>query len=318
MGVFKVEGPWLFFKHFIPLFGSSFVIALSLFLREQYNARLIPVRYLIILPVFFILFIYGAILLGGRRVLLFPLVSIFFIFSNFKRRWCIKQLLFLFILFATILIFWDAINFGIKDANFSTYLEGRYASLMNAYAALWRPLADPYMGWVGLSHLPSPWLLFTDWLSAPFQLLPSGLFGEVLSNSLLADTTETLKGAPLGETAGIPPGFIGYLYLNGGYWGIIFGSLTYGQIGRVLHNYLYPRLSDPVGWTIYVWVIMSWAYFIRHGMLAFILSERFHWWLSLSVFLFILGLRSLMRYMFPLKATHQHFNSELDRLRYIS
>ena len=57
------------------------------------------------------------------------------------------------------------------------------------------------------------------------------------------------------------------------------------MIGKVLHSSFCPRTADPLGMTVYVWIMIGWAYFVRHGVFEFIITERFHWWFALAALL---------------------------------
>ena len=220
---------------------------------------------------------------------------ILFVYSNYKKKWSFKYVSGFVVFFCFVAVFWNAISFGIRDANFSQYLSGRYSSLRSVYASLCRPLADPYMGWVGISNMEVAWLGFADLITAPLQLLPGQLIAKTNDISLLNYTTVCLKGLDRTYTAEAPPGFIGYFYLNCGYIGIVFGGIVFGMLGKVLHNLFLPRLRDPVGLVIYTWMVFSWAYFLRHGMFEFILTERFHWWFACITIVSILSFRIALR-----------------------
>lgn len=289
-GIVKINADYIFLKHLIPAWTAAalLLVAISWNNRNYFGARFIKGRFLrviFIIAVTVLMFLPGLIL-GGRRALAFPIVVLFFLWGNLEKRWHFKSAVLLFFIGFVFLAFWDALSFGFRDFAFNQYLKERAGSLLSIYANAFRPVADAYMHWVGM-HANEPILwAFKDVVFLPFYLIPSRLVSWFDVTSVAEITTEMLKGISLGKTAAEPPGFHGYLYMSGGIFGLIVGSVFFGMLLKIAHCVFSPKLKTATGWLVYLWVVIGLVYLLRHGMIEFVLNERFHWWLALFLTIF--------------------------------
>ena len=290
MGVTEVTGNYVFVKHLIPVWQSMALLLLALTWNSNHNAQFRLPNIFGLKTVFrfgIILFMFlPGLVLGGRRVLIFPVLLLFFLWGNIYKCLHIKTALCSVVGGLAFLAFWDAISFGMRDFDLSCFIMGRYESLSFMYKGAFKPLADPYMGWVGMyAHAPMGWG-FKDLFLLPCYVIPNRLIPNVEVTSVIEITTEMLKGVDLDQTTGTPPGFHGYLYMSGGYLGLIVGSVFWGAVLKIISVLFFPRTQTPVGWLVYLWIVIGWVYLLRHGMMEFVLTERFHWWVALVLICF--------------------------------
>jgi len=294
-GTYEVQGTFLFAKHLVPLL----IVGVLFFLVRRWD-RVEASRYkekalVLWLVAFFIAVVFVGLIVGGRRIVLFPMLVLFLVWSNKVGRGHVVSLAVLGLMGFLFLAIWDTISWGVRDFAFGEYISQRMGSAGVLYQMAFRPFADSYMHWVGMFNLDSPLWGFRDWLVWPAYIVPSGLYGGVEPPSVIGQTTMMLKGVPLDGTGGEPPGFHGYFYMSGGLLGVITGSIFFGIVMKGFHCLLLPKSKSAGAWLVYVWVVFGVIYFVRHGMVEFVLTERFHWWLGLavlSVWGLALGVRS--------------------------
>lgn len=292
--VYEVEGAFLFAKHLIPM-AIAGVFLLLVYKYDQREGHRIAKRKLAVWFFLLIVTILAvALVLGGRRVVLIPLIVLFFLWSNTSGRWHLRSGLAFGLVGIVFLSLWDVVGWGLRDFQFEKYFSQRFDSLHILYAVAVQPLADSYIHWVGIFNQDTPVWAFRDWLVWPAYVLPSGLFPGIEIPSVIEYTTPIFTGKNLGEVAAEPPGFHGYFYMSAGFYGLVLGSVLFGMLLKTVHRVCLPRGNSAREWLVYIWVSFGMVYFVRHGMVEFVLTERFHWWLGLGILSFwalVFGIR---------------------------
>lgn len=284
-GVYQVSGPFLFAEHLVPTatVGISLLLVARLDSHEKGGVGKLELAFWWLAICSTVLFV--GFVVSGRRTILIPLLIFFALWSNRAGRWHVRTGLVVGIVGMLVLSLWDVVGLGLPNLRFAGYLAERVHSFRTIYTLAWQPITDDYMHWVGIYNQHPPLWAFRDWFVWPGYLVPHAILPVKLP-SLLGDATVLLTGKTLAETAGEPPGFAGYFYMSAGVPGLVIGSILFGILLRIAHLAFLPRGRSAKGWLIYVTILFGITYFVRHGMLKFVLLDRFHWWLGLGILAF--------------------------------
>lgn len=281
-GVYEVSGAFLFAKHLIPMatVGVSFLLVARLDRLNGLRVGRCEVA-LWSFAIFVVVLLVGVVL-SGRRTILIPLIIFFALWGDTSNRWHVRTGLVVGLVGVLVLSLWDAVGWGLRNLQFASQLAGRINSIRTIYILAMQPIADNYMHWVGIYNQRPPLWAFKDWLFWPGYLIPHAVLPVKLP-SLLEQTTVLLKDKTLAETAGEPPGFQGYFFMSAGVPGLILGSMLFGAALKFAHEIFLPRTRSAREWLVYFSVVFGVTYFVRHGMLEFVLVDRVHWWLGFGV-----------------------------------
>ncbi len=277
-GIETSDGTWLFLKKFIRFSSSSSILLIALILRKNIRWKQLPILILSFVTINFAFL--GFTLISGRRSIIIYLAIIYFIIANNKLKKYILILLLIFFVSILVLFLGDAFYLGLYQENvmerFTNIIVIDYIRL---YQKFWQDFTLPYMEAVGIvagdNSLPRG---FIDIPLDLLRLIPERMIYLKLPDSIVDKSTYLLTGKLRGEVAGVPPGFIGFLWYSGHIFGVIIGSFVYGIIGRFLNNILKPSKSiDTIYIALYSMVGFSWGYFLRMGSIELFIKERFHW-----------------------------------------
>ncbi|MBK1670990.1 hypothetical protein CKO28_23565 [Rhodovibrio sodomensis] len=286
-GTVEVSGGLFFMKHFISMLISGTFFLFVVAHERRQKAHLDFSFALKWIAVFFVVVVFVGLVEQGRRVVLFPIVVLFLLLSNYYTRWNGRALLALFPVSIGVMVFWDVFGWILGGEVHLDRLYDRVATLGYAYQMAFRPMADAYIHWVKMIHYDGELWAFQDFLSWPLHLVPGSLVGPVSVPTVLEHTTWFIRGMSNQDIAGEPPAFHGYFYMSGGVPGLLIGSAAYGTVLRILHGLTRPSPSTLGSHLVYLWIAIGAVYFVRHGMFLSIILERFHWWVGLALVLIV-------------------------------
>jgi hypothetical protein len=282
-------GSLAFLRNLIPVVGVCASILFALRLRQHAEERAPAVSKFVIV-LFALVSIVALTTQGSRRTLMIYAMEFFFLFANVRNRTYMAPLSAIAIVTLALIFFGDIFSLGaVFGADYiASELETTVTQNFGAvYASFWRDFTYTFQAAVGVvdryEDLPR---LFVDIPLALVDLMPERLLPVSPPEALSAHSTLLLTEIPVPLIAEVPPGYVGYMWYSGYFPGIVIGCFLYGYVGGWAASRLIgPARRDAVWMLIYTYLAFVYGYFIREGIPAMIVTERFHWFLAALVLL---------------------------------
>jgi oligosaccharide repeat unit polymerase len=246
LGINKTQDGLVLFQKTALLLNFTLWIGFSIFII---NKR-IKYKFFPIILILIILCTIQALSTAGRSQVLFVFLPLIFGYYKWKKRSIAKWKLTSLISICFLFIIYGEYIFTVINSGYN------YDIQVNSGNAFWdfiREFVHPSISLININSIPYYNLeigFFKDFIGSIMELFPQRILNLPPIKSISYYNTFLLVGKNSGH---IPPGIIGYFYLNMYFWGIIFGGLAIGFLLKVTDQ-IFKKLNmvHPVFCIFYV------------------------------------------------------------------
>jgi len=287
-GLISSGGSFEFLKKFMQFCEVATFIILAFAITTNKS------RYIYIFLIFFVISIFANLMIGGRRSIIILFATCYFVACNLKNLYHIKYTVVILLFSCLMLLYGDAIMVGIAVGD----LDSRLSRVENydlsiIYFTIMKDLTLPYIEGFslirGYDQFPR---FYVDSIIDLIRIIPERILPISLPEQRIHVSTRIVTGLELDKSnqAGVPMGYIGFLFVNLHAIGFVAGAFLYGLMGGIAFKVMNFR-NSAVSILIITLFGFMYGHFLRIGILESIISERFPWIVFLFLFLFLIRLK---------------------------